>query len=118
MVYYTPVNLLLIIISLFDEKYFPWIIAVMDCFFNTAFYYFRKWPYDKYNVAFLEAHMSYALGYGAMVSVLTNVFLPPSMSIGAYLLLSQWMIINAIIHSPPANKITSFAMLVQVVTKP
>lgn len=53
MVYYTPMNLLLIIITLFDEKYFPVLLVIMDSFFNTAFYYFRKWPYDKYNVAFL-----------------------------------------------------------------
>jgi hypothetical protein len=101
MVYYTPVNILLIVITLFDEVYFPWIMTIMDCFFNTAFYYFRKWPYDKYNVAFLEAHMSYAMGYGAFVSVVTNIMLPTSMSIGGYLLISQWMIINAFCHTPP-----------------
>lgn len=45
--------------------------------------------------------MSYAMGYGAFVSVMSNVVLPSSMSIGGYLLISQWMIINALCHSPP-----------------
>ena len=53
MVYYTPANLILIVIAIFDDKYFPWFIALMDSFFNTAFYFFRKWPYDRFNVAFL-----------------------------------------------------------------
>jgi hypothetical protein len=53
MVYYTPMNLLVVVITLFDEKYFPILLVIMDSFFNTAFYFFRKWPYDKYNVAFL-----------------------------------------------------------------
>jgi len=86
----------------------------MDCFFNTAFYYFRKWPYDKYNVAFLESHMSYALGYGAFVSVVTNIILPTSMSIGGYLLISQWMIINALCHTPPIVEFNSFADIIRM----
>ena len=53
MAFYTPVSLLLVLFSLFDQQYFPWVLAIMDCFFNTAFYFFRKWPYDRYNVAFL-----------------------------------------------------------------
>ena len=83
----------------------------MDCFFNTAFYFFRKWPYDKYNVAFLEANMSYAMGYGFFVSLVANLILPPSMSIGGYLLLSQWMIINALCHSPPKVEFDSFSSI-------
>lgn len=101
MVYYTPMNLLVVVITLFDEKYFPILLVIMDSFFNTAFYFFRKWPYDKYNVAFLEKFMPYCLGYGAFVSIFANVILPPSMSIGGYLLISQWMIINALYHTPP-----------------
>lgn len=108
MVYYTPMNLLLIIITLFDEKYFPVLLVIMDSFFNACFYYFRKWPYDNFNVAFLEKHMSYCLGYGFFVSVVTNVMLPPSMSIGGYLLISQWMIINALYHTPPHKEFSSF----------
>lgn len=108
MVYYTPMNLLLIIITLFDETYFPILLVVMDSFFNAAFYYFRKWPYDRYNVAFLEKQMAYSLGYGFFVSLVSNVLLPSTMSIGGYLLISQWMIINAICHSPPAVEFNSF----------
>ena len=109
MAFYTPVSLLLIIFTLFEERYFPWVLAIMDCFFNTAFYFFRKWPYDRYNVAFLESHMSYALGYGAFVSIMTDIILPPSMSIGGYLLISQWMIINALYHSPPKIEFNSLS---------
>jgi len=101
MIYYTPMNLLIIVITLFDETYFPFILVIMDSFFNTAFYYFRKWPYDKYNVAFLEKHLAYSLGYGFFVSLFANVILPSTMSIGGYLLLSQIMIINAFCHTPP-----------------
>lgn len=88
----------------------------MDSFFNTAFYYFRKWPYDKYNVAFLEKNLAYCLGYGSFVSVVTNVMLPPSMSIGGYLLISQWMIINALYHTPPQKEFNSFAEIYQVLS--
>jgi hypothetical protein len=88
----------------------------MDSFFNTAFYYFRKWPYDKYNVAFLEKNLAYCLGYGFFVSIVTNVMLPPSMSIGGYLLISQWMIINALYHTPPQKEFNSFAEIYEVLS--
>lgn len=114
MAFYMPVSLFLIVCSLFDQKYFPWVLAIMDCFFNTAFYYFSKWPYDKYNVAFLEANMSYAIGFGAFVSILTDALLPSSVSVGAYLLLSQWMIINALCFSPPEVEFHSLADLTKV----
>jgi hypothetical protein len=102
MAFYTPVSILLILFGFFDQIYFPWMLAIMDCFFNTVFYYFRKWPYDKYNVAFLEAHMSYSLGFGAFVSIATDIILPSPLSISGYLLISQWMIINALYYNPPA----------------
>ena len=114
MVYYTPMNLLVIVITLFDEKYFPIVLVIMDSFFNTAFYFFRKWPYDQYNVAFLEKFMPYCLGYGAFVSIVANVVLPPSMSIGGYLLISQWMIINALYHTPPQIEFHSFREILDV----
>jgi len=41
------------VIGIFDKVYFPILLVIVDSFFNAAFYYFRKWPYDKYNVAFL-----------------------------------------------------------------
>lgn len=94
-------NVFLIVITMFEVTYSPWLLVIMDSFFNAAFYYFRKWPYDKYNVAFLEKQMAYCLGYGFPVSFITNWLLPPSFSIGGYLLISQYMIVNALCHSPP-----------------
>lgn len=109
LIFYTPMNLALIVITMFEETYSPWILVIMDSFFNAAFYYFRKWPYDKYNVAFLEKHMAYCLGYGFPVSFITNWLLPPSFSIGGYLLISQYMIVNALCHSPPNITFKSFS---------
>ena len=114
MAFYMPVSLFLIICSLFDQVYFPWILAIMDCFFNTAFYFFCKWPYDRYNVAFLEVHMSYSVGFGAFVSILTDALLPSSVSVGAYLILSQWMIINALCFSPPEATFKNFSDIANI----
>jgi len=114
MVFYIPVSYLLTILSLFDQIYFPWMLAIMDCFFNTAFYYFRKWPYDKYNVAFLEAYMSYCLGFGALVSITIDIVIPSYLSISGYMLISQWMIINALYYNPPAIEFNSFADIVKI----
>jgi hypothetical protein len=58
--------------------------------------------------------MSYALGYGAFVSITTDILLPTSVSIGGYLLISQWMIINALYHSPPEVEFTSFADILNI----
>jgi hypothetical protein len=60
--------------------------------------------------------MAYSLGYGFFVSITTNVMLPPSMSIGAYLLISQWMIINALYHTPPQKEFSSFSEIILVLT--
>ena len=107
MVYYTPMNLIVILITLMDESYSPWVLVTMDCFFNTALYFFRKWPYDKYNVAFLESHLAYSMGFGLFVSFMANIVLPASLSISGFLLISQWMIINAIIFTPPDKDFSS-----------
>jgi hypothetical protein len=61
--------------------------------------------------------MSYAMGYGAFVSVVTNIMLPTSMSIGGYLLISQWMIINALCHTPPDIEFNSLGEIIKVLTK-
>ena len=114
MAFYMPVSLFLIICGLFDQIYFPWVLAIMDCFFNTAFYYFSKWPYDRYNVAFLEAHMPYAVGFGSFVSILTDALLPSSVAVGAYLILSQWMIINALYFSPPEVEFNSIGDILKI----
>ena len=100
-------RIILIIVTLLDQSYFPWVLVLMDSFFNTAFYFFRKWPYDKYNVAFLEKNLSYCIGYGLPVSFIVTMVLPSSMATGTYLLISQYMIINAMAHSPPHAIFTS-----------
>ena len=41
------------------------------------------------------------MGYGTFISVVTDVLLPSSVSIGGYLLISQWMVINALYYSMP-----------------
>jgi hypothetical protein len=94
-------NLLIIIVTLFDDRYFPLLLVIMDSFFNSAFYFFRRWPYDIFNVAYLERNMAYNLGYGLFVSIMVNIVLQNTISMAGYLLMSQWMIINAMIHSPP-----------------
>lgn len=62
--------------------------------------------------------MSYCLGYGLFVSVVANIILPPSLSITGFLLISQWMIINAICHSPPEIEFHSFQEIWEVLTTP
>ena len=58
--------------------------------------------------------MSYALGFGAFVSILTDALLPSSVAVGAYLILSQWMIINALYFSPPQVEFNSFGDILNV----
>lgn len=41
------------------------------------------------------------LGYGFFVSFVCNVCLSGDLSRGAYFVISQWMIINCLLHSPP-----------------
>ncbi len=101
LIYYTPMNLLLVIFTSFDATYFPILLVILDSFFNACFYYFRKWPYTNFNVAFLEKNLAYCLGYGLFVSLAVDILLPSSMKTGGYLLISQWMIINALCHTPP-----------------
>lgn len=43
----------------------------------------------------------YMLGYGFMVSIVTNFFFTGSLSVGLYFMISQWMIINTVLFSPP-----------------
>lgn len=109
-------NAIVIVISLFEDTWSPIILTITDSFFNAAFYFFRKWPYDKFNLAFMEKNMAYMLGYGFFVSFITNLPLPPSLSIGCYLILGQWMIINAILTSPPEIEFTSWGQIYRAVT--
>lgn len=41
------------------------------------------------------------LGYGFTVSFVTNILFTGDIARGLYLLISQWMIINTVLHSPP-----------------
>lgn len=61
----------------------------------------KTWPFDKYNIGFMEKNMAYMLGYGFTVSVVCNYFLSGSLSTGAYLIISLWMLINSVVYSPP-----------------
>lgn len=67
----------------------------------------KTWPFDKYNIGFMERNMSYMVGYGFTVSVVCNLVLAGSYATGAYLILSLWMLINSVIYSPPEVKFTS-----------
>ena len=60
--------------------------------------------------------MPYCLGYGFFVSLATRIILPSSMAIGGYLLISQWMIINALYHTPPQIQLHSFEDIFRVLT--
>jgi hypothetical protein len=108
-------NAIIILITFFDETFSPWVLVITDCFFNSCFYYFRKWPYDKYNVAYLERNLPYCMGYGLFVSLVANIILPSTMAIGGFLLISQIMIINAICHAPIEMEFHSFSEIFNVV---
>ena len=51
------------------------------------------------------------------MSIVTNVLLPSTMSIGGYLLISQMMIINAFCHTPPEVEFNSFAEIFNILGK-
>jgi hypothetical protein len=48
------------------------------------------------------------LGYGFFVSFVCNVCLSGDLSRGAYFVISQWMIINCLLYSPPEVEVKSF----------
>lgn len=49
------------------------------------------------------------LGYGFFVSFVCNVCLTGDFSRGAYFIISQWMIINCLLHSPTDKNIESIS---------
>lgn len=61
----------------------------------------KTWPFDKYNIGFMEKNISYMIGYGLTVSFVCNYCLSGSYATGAYLIMSLWMLINSVIYSPP-----------------
>ena len=101
LLYYLPIFVCLTVLM----GYFPVVgsvcIIISESFFNSAFYFLKKWPYDRYNVAFLEHNLPYMLGYGLFVSIVCNWILIGTWARGAYFLISQWMMINCVIFSPP-----------------
>ena len=118
LLYYTPIFLFFLIFT----KYFPIIgticLVISESFFNSTFYFLKKWPYDRYNIAFMERNLPYMLGYGLVVSIVCNVVLKGIFSSAAYFILSQWMIINCVIFSPPEVEFKSWDHVMEVIRKP
>lgn len=56
------------------------------------------------------------LGYGFFVSFICNVCLSGDLSRGAYFIISQWMIINCLLYSPPEKNFTNFSEVWKYVT--
>ncbi len=92
------------------------LLILSESFFNGVFYFMKKWPFDKYNIGFMEKNMSYLVGYGLTVSLICNYFLNGSYATGAYLLLSLWMIINTVIYSPPLVQFKSIDDVIKIFT--
>lgn len=101
LLYYTPIFIFCLILS----SFIPWLGAIFllisESFFNSTFYFLKNWPYDRFNVAFLEKQLPYMLGYGFFVSFVTNILFTGDIGRGLYFMISQWMIINAVVYSPP-----------------
>lgn len=112
LLYYTPIFLGCLILS----SYFPTLgtlcLLISEAFFNSAFYFLKKWPYDRYNIGFIEKNLAYMLGYGFFVSLVCNVLLSGEWARGMYFLISQWMIINCILFSPTDKEFENWDELV------
>jgi hypothetical protein len=76
----------------------------------------KTWPFDKFNIGFMEKNMAYMIGYGFTVSVVCNYVLSGSLSTGAYLIMSLWMLINSVVYSPPLVQFNSKDDIVRVCT--
>ena len=77
----------------------------------------KTWPFDKYNIGFMEKNMSYMIGYGFTVSVVCNYFLSGPFSTGAYLIMSLWMLINSVLYSPAVVEFKTKDDIVKLLTK-
>ena len=84
-------------------------LIISESYFNGIFFFLRKWPYDEFNVGFIERKWAYLTGYGLFISIVCNYLLAgnPLVSNGGYLLLSVWMIVNMAVSSPPDLEIKS-----------
>ena len=99
--YYLPIYLCCSLVFINIPILGPVLLLLSESFFNSAFYFLKLWPYDKYNIGFMERYWAYMLGYGFFVSLVCNFILGGSLARGAYFLISLWMIINCILHGPP-----------------
>lgn len=90
------------------------LLILSESFFNGVFYFMKTWPFDKYNIGFMEKNMSYMIGYGLFVSLVCNYFLAGSLATGAYLVLSLWMLINSIMYSPPMIEFKSIDDIIKI----
>jgi hypothetical protein len=84
-------------------------LIIWESFFNGIFFFLRKWPYDEFNIGFIERKWAYLTGYGLFISIVCNyIFVSnPLISTGMYLLLSVWLIVNMAVSSPPELNIQS-----------
>jgi hypothetical protein len=76
------------------------VMVVSEAFFSATFFFLSTWPYDKYNVAFLELNIAYLTGFGMFISILGNYLLTGITSLGVCMLFSLWMLINSVLYSP------------------
>lgn len=93
------------------------LLILSESFFNGVFYFMKTWPFDKYNIGFMEKNLSYMIGYGLVVSLICNYLLAGSLATGAYLVLSLWMLINSIMYSPPLVEFKSISDIIEIFTK-
>ena len=93
------------------------VLIVLESFFNGAFYYLQNWPYDVFNVGFIEKNFAYMFGYGFVISVICNYFLEGIYATAAYLIISLWMLINTIVFSPPEVKFNNLNDVVEIIFK-
>ena len=101
LLYYTPLNLVLIVVSLFFPIAGSVLMVISEAFFSSTFYFLEKWPYDRYNIAFIENNVAYMLGFGFFFSFICNWCLEGFYSIAAFFIISLWMMINCQLYSPP-----------------
>lgn len=92
------------------------LLILSESFFNGVFYFMKTWPFDKYNIGFMEKNKSYMMGYGFVVSLACNYLFTASYATGAYLLFSLWMIINTVVYSPPIVEFKSIKDIKKIFT--
>lgn len=51
--YYTPINLCLMVFTMYFPILGSILLVISESFFNATFYFLEKWPYDRFNIAFV-----------------------------------------------------------------